>query len=81
MNHTNRIALTELSVDDRAMIAAFTIGRVETNRLAALGFTPGAEVDMAQNYGHGPLIVIVRGTRVALGRVEAANIVVERRLA
>jgi Fe2+ transport system protein FeoA len=36
---------------------------------------------MTQNYGRGPLIVIVRGTRVALGRSEAAKIVVERKLA
>jgi Fe2+ transport system protein FeoA len=33
---------------------------------------------MTQNYGNGPLIVTVRGTSVALGRVEAAKILVER---
>jgi ferrous iron transport protein A len=51
---------------------------METTRLASLGFTPGAEVNMAQNFGRGPLIVTVRGTRVALGRMEAAGIFVER---
>lgn len=80
MEKTNSISLTELAVDDHATILALTIGRMETTRLASLGFTPGAVVNMTQNYGHGPLIVIVRGTRVALGRVEAAKIVVERRL-
>ena len=49
-----------------------------SNRLVSLGFTPGVEVDMAQNYGHGPLIVTLRGTRVALGRGEAGKILVRR---
>jgi ferrous iron transport protein A len=47
------------------------------SRLAALGFTIGAEVTMVQNFGHGPLIVLVRDTRVALGRGEAAKVLVE----
>ena len=78
MEHTNTISLTELSVDKHATILAFNIGTVEATRLVSLGFTPGAEVSMSQNYGRGPLIVTVRGTRVALGRTEAAKIVVER---
>jgi ferrous iron transport protein A len=72
------VSLSELLVNEQATIRSFTIGRSETNRLASLGFTPGAQVDMTQNFGRGPLIVIVRGTRVALGRGEAAQIFVER---
>lgn len=72
------VSLSELLVDEQATIRSFTIGRTESNRLASLGFTPGALVDMTQNYGRGPLIVMVRGTRVALGRGEAAKIIVER---
>ena len=78
MDHTNPISLTELSVDNHGTILAFNFGTVEATRLVSLGFTPGAEVSMTQNYGYGPLIVTVRGARVALGRVEAAKIVVER---
>ena len=80
MDHTNAISLTELSVDHYATISALNIGVSEATRLVSLGFTPGAEVSMTQNYGYGPLIVTVRGTRVALGRVEAAKIIVERML-
>ena len=78
MDHTNLVSLTELSVDHCAAISAFQLGMVEATRLVSLGFTPGAEVSMSQNYGRGPLIVIVRGTRVALGRIEAGKIFVER---
>jgi len=78
MDHTNLVSLTELSVDHCATISAFQLGTVEATRLVSLGFTPGAEVSMSQNYGRGPLIVIVRGTRVALGRIEAGKIFIER---
>ena len=48
------------------------------SRLASLGFTPGAQLQVLQNYGHGPIIVRLRDTRVALGRGEAEKILVER---
>jgi ferrous iron transport protein A len=48
------------------------------SRLASLGFTPGAQLKVVQNYGHGPIIVNLRDTRVALGRGEAAKILVEQ---
>ena len=73
-----QVTLADLRINEHAIILAFGSGRSETTRLASLGFTPGTEVDMTQNYGHGPLIVTVRGTRVALGRGEAAKILVER---
>lgn len=52
-------------------------GRDLVTRLAALGLTPGVEVRMIQNFGHGPLIVLVRGTRLALGRREAGRVHVQ----
>ena len=76
--HPQDIVLADLQNDDHAHVVALSCGRLETNRLVSLGFTPGAEVSMARNYGHGPLIVIVRGGRVALGRGEARSILLER---
>jgi ferrous iron transport protein A len=72
------ILLSEMNTGDTAAIHSFCGGQVVNNRLASLGFTPGAQVNMTQNYGNGPLIVTVRGTRVALGRGEAAKIIMER---
>ena len=48
------------------------------SRLASLGFTPGAQLEVIQNYGRGPIIVRLRDTRVALGRGEAEKIRVEQ---
>jgi ferrous iron transport protein A len=47
-------------------------------RLLELGFTPGAEVKVAQVAPLGePLVVVLRGTRLALRKDEAAWIIVE----
>jgi len=47
-------------------------------RLLDLGFTPGAEVKIAQAAPLGePLIVMLRGTRLALRKNEAAWIIVK----
>jgi ferrous iron transport protein A len=70
--------LDEMPTGEQAVILSFDTARSIAGRLSSLGFTPGAEVQMTQNFGRGPLIVTVRGTRVALGRVEAAKIVVKR---
>ena len=53
-------------------------GRGFISRSAALGFTPGVELAMVQNFNRGPLIVIVRDTHVALGRSEARKIQIRR---
>ena len=47
------------------------------SRVANLGFTVGAPVSVRQNYGRGPMIVALRGTLVALGRAEAAKVLVQ----
>jgi ferrous iron transport protein A len=74
------LSLAEIHVGESAFVLSFSNGHGIAGRLTSLGFTPGAEVQMTQNFGSGPLIVTVRGTRVALGRGEAAKICVERRL-
>jgi ferrous iron transport protein A len=63
-----------LKTGETAVIHDFDAGHTLVSRLSALGFTPGARVTMIQNYGHGPVIVNVRDTRIALGRGEAAKI-------
>lgn len=66
--------LSSLPPGRAAQVGALTGGRGFVSHLVALGFTPGAKVIMVQNFGRGPLIVLVRNTRVALGRGEAAKI-------
>ena len=71
-----RISLSALATGEAAVVYQLAGGRGFVSRLATLGFTLGVEVNMVQNFGHGPLIVMVRDTRVALGRGEAMKVLV-----
>jgi len=68
--------LSEVPTGGKARIQSLRGGRGFVARMAALGFTPGTEVIMVQNYGHGPLIVSIKGSYIALGRGEAAKVMV-----
>ena len=69
--------ICDLTTGQSATILEFTGGQAVNKRLASLGFTPGVSVSVIRNYRSGPLIVMVRGTQVALGRGEAKKIIVE----
>jgi len=71
--------LSALRAGEHGVVVRVAGGRGLLGRMTALGFTPGAEVTVVQNFGRGPLIVRVRGTRVALGRGEAGRIYVRRK--
>ena len=70
------VPLGVLGAAEVGVVERLAGGRGMVSRLAPLGFTPGARVKMVQNFGRGPLIVMVRGTRIALGRREAQKIIV-----
>jgi Fe2+ transport system protein FeoA len=67
-------SLADLTTSTRGIVHQLQGGKNFVSRMAALGFTVGAEVKVVQNYGHGPLIVLVRDTRVALGQGEAQKV-------
>jgi ferrous iron transport protein B len=70
-------ALSELASATRGIVRGLSGGQEFISRMAALGFTVEAEVEIIQNLGHGAIIVAVRGTQVALGRGEAAKVQVQ----
>lgn len=74
----NAIPLSALSPGQVGVVRGLAGGRGVVSRLAALGLSPGARVTMVQNFGRGPVIVLVRDTRVALGRGEATKVMVVR---
>ncbi len=72
------VPLSTLRTGERGVVAGMQGGRGLLCRMTSLGFTPGAEVTVVQNYGRGPLIARVRDARIALGRGEAGKIYVHR---
>jgi ferrous iron transport protein A len=71
--------LNNLRAGETAVVRELDGGTHFRSRMASLGFTPGALLKMVQNYGHGAVIISLRGTRVALGRGEARKVGVSPR--
>jgi len=74
------VALSAMRPGEHGVIVGLDGGRGVLGRMTSLGFTPGAEVTILQNFGRGPLIARVRDARVALGRGEAEQLYVRRGL-
>jgi ferrous iron transport protein A len=70
------ISLDRLPPCTPAVVVGMPSGHGVGRRLVALGITPGAEIRALQNWGRGPLMVEVHGVRLALGRGQAARVVV-----
>lgn len=68
------VCLADLTTGQRGTVLSLSGGHGLLGRMSALGFTPGAEVVMIRNSGHGPLIVSVLDTRIALGRGQAQRV-------
>jgi ferrous iron transport protein A len=73
------VSLSVLRTGEHGEVVRLAGGRCMLSRMTALGFTPGVDVTVVQNYGRGPLIARVRDARIALGRGEAKRIYVRRR--
>ncbi len=72
------VPLSSLSAGESGAVVRLEGGTGLIGRLAALGFTPGATVEVVRNSRHGPLIVSVLDTQIALGRGQAARVYVAR---
>ena len=70
--------LSSLRMGESGTVVRLEGGAGLVGRLAALGFTPGATVEVIRNSHHGPLIVAVLDTHIALGRGQAARVYVTR---
>ncbi len=71
-------SLVDLRPGETGQVRGLEGGRSLIARLAALGFTIGAPVKVVRKSAHGPLLVSLRGTRIALGYGEAAGVSISR---
>lgn len=76
MTGNNSTRLSELVTGQRGTVVELEGGIGFVGRMAALGFTPGATVQVVRNPGHGPMIVDLLDTQIALGRGQAARVLV-----
>ncbi len=69
------LPLTACPKGHRACLRCMEVDHCLVHRLTELGLTPGVELQVVQDGG--PMLVSVRGSRVALGRELADNVWVE----
>ncbi|PKO03892.1 MAG: ferrous iron transport protein A [Chloroflexi bacterium HGW-Chloroflexi-5] len=72
----NTTSLAEIKTGIVVTLQTIKVGSELTSRMTSLGLTPGASIEVLQNFGRGPILVNVRGTHVALGRGEARRLMV-----
>ena len=72
---TMRLATVEAG--RRVRIVGIQAGQALRARLTSMGLVPGLEIEVIQNGGQGPLVVMVRQGRIVLGRGMGQKIVVE----
>ncbi len=70
--------LTHLPSGGRGIVAWLEGGRQMASRLADFGIFPGVVLDVLREASTGPLLLSVRGSRLALGHGVAEKIMVRR---
>ncbi len=70
------MSLSAVEAGRRVRVVSVAGGHGVVSRLAALGVLPGVEVEVLINSMHGPSLVAVMGTRIALGRGMAHKVLV-----
>jgi len=77
MEKGQTITLNKATAGQQARLVRIEAGRGLTHRLSELGLTPGVELTVMQADRHGPILVSVRGSRIALGRGMAHKLEIE----
>jgi ferrous iron transport protein A len=71
------IPLVLLSKGETARVVHIHGGHGMRKRLFDIGIFPGKNIEIANGWGKGPLVVVVDETRVMIGRGMASRILVE----
>jgi ferrous iron transport protein A len=76
MDATISKALSEIEEGAIVTVVAIQGGRGIRSRLTTIGLMPGAKITVMLNGGRGPFVVIIKNSRMALGRGIADKIMV-----
>ena len=60
--------LLTLQVGRKGIVGKIVGGRSACKRLNELGLVPGAEIEMVNKIANGPVMIRVKGSKLALGR-------------
>ncbi|NHJ32217.1 MAG: ferrous iron transport protein A [Asgard group archaeon] len=66
--------LIKLQEGRKGIVGKIVGGKSACKRLNELGLVPGAEVEMVNNISNGPVMIRVKGSKLALGRGLASKV-------
>ena len=71
------LPLSDASAGSTVKVTDIDAGRGLTARLAAMGLIPGTQIAVSVNDRKGPVVVMVKDSKIALGRGMAEKILVQ----
>jgi ferrous iron transport protein A len=77
---SHHLPLNMVHPGEEVKIVSVRAGRGLSQRLADMGLTPGTLLTVINSYGAGPVLINLRGTRLALGFGIAQKITVARKV-
>jgi ferrous iron transport protein A len=77
---SHHLPLNVVPPGEEVKIVSVRAGWGLSQRLADMGLTPGTRLTVINSYGGGPVLINLRGTRLALGFGIAQKITVERKV-
>lgn len=70
--------LTSLPPHETGYVESINGSNASIGRMASMGISQGVDIMMIRNHKRSPVIVEVRNTLIALGRLEAAKVRVKK---
>ena len=70
------MSLLHLRVGMKGVIARIDGGRGACKRLNELGLIPGTQIEMVNNIHNGPVMIKVKGSKLAIGRGLAKKVLI-----
>lgn len=74
----NRITLLQLHVGEQGRITRIIGGQSACKRLNELGLVPGVQVELVNRISSGPVMIRVKGSKLALGKGLAQKVEIEK---
>jgi len=74
---TEGLRLTKIKSGTCARVQFINAGKNAREKLISMGLVPGKEVEVISSSGHGPVVVKVDDTRIALGHGLADKVIMK----
>jgi len=72
------VSLLNLDVGEKGVVVRIVGGMTACRRLNELGLVPGTKIEMVNKINSGPVMIRVKGSKLALGRGMATKVYIKK---